>query len=194
MAPVLALVAVFIVLTMGRPILFRQNRPGYRERLFQLFKFRTMNEKKDAGGRLLPDENRLTPVGRFLRSTSLDELPELWNVLKGDMSLVGPRPLLPRYLDRYTAEQNRRHEIRPGLTGLAQVSGRNILSWEDRFLLDVWYVDHVTLWLDIKILWRTLLQVLLRKGISHPGSATMQEFLGNPSIAEKNHHTDHQDF
>ncbi len=150
-----------------------------------MVKFRTMTDARETEGQLLPDADRLTPFGRFLRSSSLDELPELWNVLKGDMSLVGPRPLLMRYLDRYTPEQARRHEVRPGITGLAQTSGRNALSWDDKFALDVWYVDHQSLGLDLKILARTVLKVVRREGISAAGEATMAEFFGSSSRASR---------
>jgi lipopolysaccharide/colanic/teichoic acid biosynthesis glycosyltransferase len=175
--PVVLLVALLTWLTVGRPVFFRQTRPGLGGKLFTLVKFRTMSDSYDAGG-LLSDESRITRLGAVLRRTSLDELPELWNVLKGDMSLVGPRPLLIEYLDRYTPQQARRHEVKPGITGLAQVSGRNALSWEDRLALDVWYVDHWSLWLDLKILARTVWQVSARRGISAPGHATMPEFKG----------------
>jgi lipopolysaccharide/colanic/teichoic acid biosynthesis glycosyltransferase len=153
---------------------------GYQGRPFWLYKFRTMTGARDGTGKLFTDEQRLTPLGRFLRSTSLDELPQLWNVLMGDMSLVGPRPLLPEYLPRYTPFQRRRHEVRPGITGWAQVNGRNSLTWEQKFELDVWFVDHRNLWLDIRILWMTVLQVLRRNGISQAGYATMPEFTGSP--------------
>lgn len=165
--------------TMGRPILFKQLRSGLHGRPFYLYKFRTMTDARNAGGQLLPDEQRLTRLGRWLRATSLDELPELWNVLKGDMSLVGPRPLLMEYLERYTPEQARRHEVKPGITGWAQVNGRNALSWEEKFRLDVWYVDNWSLWLDLKILFMTVLKVLRREGISAEGYATMPEFMGS---------------
>src|SRR5204863_509691 len=165
LAPVLGLAAVAVGTTMGRPILFRQQRPGLRGRLFPVLKFRTMRDATDATGRPLPDGVRLTKLGAFLRSTSIDELPQLVNVLRGEMSLVGPRPLLTRYLDRYTPEQARRHEVLPGITGWAQVNGRNALSWERKFELDVWYVDHWSLGLDLKILWLTLAKVLKREGI-----------------------------
>lgn len=176
LSPVLLAIAVAVRVVMGRPVLFRQVRPGFRGKPFTLYKFRTMRDVRDQDGNLLPDEDRLPPFGRFLRSTSLDELPELFNVLKGDMSLVGPRPLLMEYLDRYTPEQARRHEVKPGITGWAQVNGRNSLSWEDKFRLDVWYVDHCSLWLDFKILCITLVKVLKREGISAADSATMPEF------------------
>ena len=178
LSPVLAGVALAVRLRLGAPVLFRQERPGLHGRPFIMLKFRTMTDARDAAGRLLPDAERLTPLGRLLRSTSLDELPELWNVLRGDMSLVGPRPLLVRYLDRYTPEQARRHEVRPGLTGWAQVNGRNALTWEEKFALDVWYVDHASLALDLKILLLTLRRVLAREGISAAGEATMPEFTG----------------
>jgi sugar transferase EpsL len=179
-APVLLAVACMIWLTMGWPVLFRQVRPGRHCRLFTLFKFRTMRDATAPAGTPLPDTERLTPLGSFLRRTSLDELPQLWNVLRGDLSLVGPRPLLPEYLDRYTTVQARRHEVRPGITGWAQVNGRNALSWEDKFALDVWYVDNWNLWLDLKILWMTLIKVLKREGIQATDHATMPEFKGSP--------------
>jgi lipopolysaccharide/colanic/teichoic acid biosynthesis glycosyltransferase len=165
---------------LGSPVLFRQVRPGLRGRPFEMLKFRTMTDARDSSGQLLPDAQRLTPFGQWLRSTSLDELPELWNVLKGEMSLVGPRPLLVEYLTLYTAEQARRHEVRPGITGWAQVNGRNAIDWAQRFKLDVWYVDHQTLWLDLRILWLTLRKVWRREGISAEGEATMAKFKGNP--------------
>ena len=163
---------------LGSPVLFRQVRPGLQGRPFTMVKFRTMTDKRGPDGALLPDAQRLTSFGRFLRASSLDELPELWNVLKGEMSLVGPRPLLMEYLPFYTPEQARRHEARPGITGWAQVNGRNAISWDDKFALDVWYVDHRNLWLDVKILWRTVRKVLVRDGISAPGDATMPKFEG----------------
>jgi lipopolysaccharide/colanic/teichoic acid biosynthesis glycosyltransferase len=177
--PLLAVLAGLVRWRLGPPVFFRQSRPGRHGALFELWKFRTMTDARDADGRLLPDAQRLTPFGRWLRATSLDELPELFNVLRGEMSLVGPRPLLPQYLDRYTPEQARRHEVRPGLTGWAQVHGRNALSWEEKFRLDVWYVDHQSLWLDLKVLGLTCWQVLRRRGINAPGEATMPEFLGS---------------
>ena len=176
LAPVMGLTALAVWRTMGRPVLFRQARPGLHGKPFVMYKFRTMRDLRDAGGNLLPDEARLTPFGRWLRATSLDELPELVNVLRGEMSLVGPRPLLMEYLERYTPEQARRHEVKPGITGWAQIHGRNNLSWEERLRLDVWYVDHWSLWLDLKILWRTLWMVLRREGISAQGHATMPRF------------------
>lgn len=179
LAPVMAVIAVLIWWKLGRPILFVQLRPGLHGRPFRLYKFRTMSDARDADGHLLPDAERLTGFGRFLRATSLDELPELWNVLKGDMSLVGPRPLLMEYLPLYTAEQARRHDVKPGLTGWAQVNGRNALTWEEKFALDVWYVDNRSFLLDCRILWMTLLKVLRREGITAPGEATMPKFTGD---------------
>ena len=179
LSPFLAFVALAVWATLGSPVLFAQVRPGLAERPFRLFKFRTMTGAKGADGVPLPDQDRLTPFGRFLRSTSLDELPELWNVLRGDMSLVGPRPLLLEYLPRYSSEQARRHTVRPGITGWAQVCGRNALSWDERFRLDVWYVDNVALRLDISILLRTVGSVLRREGISSGSHATMQKFKGS---------------
>jgi lipopolysaccharide/colanic/teichoic acid biosynthesis glycosyltransferase len=164
---------------LGGPVLFRQTRPGLRGEPFQMVKFRTMTDACGPDGQLLPDAERLTAFGRLLRSSSLDELPELWNVLKGDMSLVGPRPLLMEYLPLYSTEQARRHEVRPGVTGWAQVNGRNALSWEDKFKLDVWYVENRSLWLDVKILWLTVRKVLVREGISAAGEATMSKFTGS---------------
>jgi lipopolysaccharide/colanic/teichoic acid biosynthesis glycosyltransferase len=178
-APIAAVTWLLVRLKLGSPALFRQERPGKDERVFEMVKFRTMTDERDAAGELLPDEQRLTTFGRFLRATSLDEIPELWNVLKGDMSLVGPRPLLVRYLDRYTAEQARRHEVRPGVTGWAQVNGRNTVGWDEKFAMDVWYVDHVSPALDVKVLWRTLLSVVRRDGISAAEHATMPEFVGS---------------
>ena len=163
---------------MGSPVLFRQTRPGVHGKPFQMTKFRTMRDAIDADGRPLPDAKRLTKFGRFLRSSSLDELPELWNVLKGDMSLVGPRPLLMDYLPLYSAEQARRHEVLPGVTGWAQINGRNAISWDEKFSLDVWYVDNRNLWLDLKILWFTIRKVFKREGISSAGEATMSKFEG----------------
>lgn len=174
--PLVCVVAVLVRYKLGAPVFFRQERPGYREAIFEMIKFRTMHDDRDDQGRLLPDAARLTPFGSWLRSTSLDELPELINVLRGEMSLVGPRPLLLQYLSQYSASQRRRHEVPPGLTGWAQVNGRNTLSWEDKFALDVWYVDHGGFWLDLGILFRTVLLVFLRRGISTPGEVTMTEF------------------
>lgn len=175
----LLLLAQQIRRKLGSPVLFRQVRPGLNGQPFQMVKFRTMTDARASDGQLLPDAERLTAFGRLLRSSSLDELPELWNVLKGDMSLVGPRPLLMDYLPLYTAEQFRRHEVRPGITGWAQVNGRNTLSWDEKFKLDVWYVDNRSLWLDIKILWLTVRKVLVRDGISAAGEATMPRFIGS---------------
>ncbi len=178
--PVMLATALAIRLTLGSPVLFRQERPGLHGKPFTLLKFRTMTDARDAAGNLLPDACRLTPFGRFLRSMSLDELPEFLNVLRGEMSLVGPRPLLMQYLDRYTPVQARRHEVKPGITGWAQVNGRNVLTWEEKFALDVWYVDHQSFWLDLKIVGLTIWKILRREGISQPGHATMTEFMGSP--------------
>ena len=179
LSPVMAVVALLVRLNLGSPMLLRQQRPGMGGRPFLLMKFRTMTNARDANGELLPDEQRITQFGQMLRHTSLDELPELMNVLKGDMSLVGPRPLLMSYLDRYTREQMRRHDVLPGITGLAQVSGRNNLSWEEKFALDIWYVDHCSLWLDLKVLAMTVRAVLGSEGVSAPGSFSAPEFLGH---------------
>jgi sugar transferase EpsL len=178
-SPLLGLLALLVRIRLGSPIFFRQQRPGLHGRPFTLIKFRTMTDLRDTQGNLLPDVERLTKFGKFLRATSLDELPELWNVLKGEMSLVGPRPLLMQYLPLYTTEQTRRHEVRPGITGWAQVNGRNALTWEEKFALDVWYVDNYTLWLDLKIIFLTLLKIVKRDGINQPGAATMQAFTGS---------------
>ncbi len=172
------LIALIVRVNLGGPILFTQVRPGLHGNPFRMVKFRTMTDARDASGALLPDAQRLTPFGRFLRASSLDELPELWNVLRGEMSLVGPRPLLMEYLPIYSPEQARRHEVRPGITGWAQVNGRNAISWADKFALDVWYVDHRSLWLDVRILWLTVRKVLVRDGISAAGEATMPAFTG----------------
>lgn len=176
--PLLLVLAVLVRVKLGTPVFFRQKRPGRNERIFELVKFRTMTDERDATGALKPDAERLTAFGLWLRGTSLDELPELWNVLKGEMSLVGPRPLLVQYLERYSPEQRRRHAVPPGLTGWAQINGRNAISWEEKFALDVWYVDHRSLALDVKVLFRTVWQVVRREGISAPGDATMPEFRG----------------
>jgi sugar transferase EpsL len=181
-SPLILVMAVLVRIKLGFPILFRQVRPGYKGRFFTLNKFRSMTDQRTPDGSLLPDADRLPPFGRFLRSTSLDELPELINVFRGEMSLVGPRPLLIAYLDRYSPEQARRHDVLPGMTGWAQVNGRNNLTWEEKFQLDVWYVDNWSLWLDIKILALTLLKVIKREGINLPGSATAEEFKGSPDI------------
>jgi len=181
LSPVMLVVSILIAIKLGFPILFRQSRPGYQEEIFTIYKFRTMRNAADAEGNDLPDEQRLTKFGKFLRSTSLDELPELFNVVKGDMSLAGPRPLLIQYLPLYNAEQARRHDVLPGITGWAQVNGRNALTWQEKFEFDVWYVDHWTFWLDLKILALSLGKVLKREGISQPGQATAEPFQGNPS-------------
>jgi lipopolysaccharide/colanic/teichoic acid biosynthesis glycosyltransferase len=179
-APLLVGTAVAVWIGLGRPVLFRQTRPGLHGRPFRMVKFRTMRDATDRDGNPLPDAQRLTPLGRFLRSTSLDELPEVWNVLVGDMSIVGPRPLLMDYLPLYSPEQARRHEMRPGITGWAQINGRNALDWPQKFALDVWYVDHWSLALDWKIFWLTWAKVFRRKGVSAAGEATMPRFTGNP--------------
>jgi lipopolysaccharide/colanic/teichoic acid biosynthesis glycosyltransferase len=179
LAPVLALVACLVRIKLGAPIFFRQQRSGLHGRPFLLLKFRTMTDRRDTDGNLLPDAVRLTPFGQFLRSTSLDELPELINVLRGEMSLVGPRPLLMEYLDRYTSEQMRRHQVLPGISGWAQVNGRNALEWNQKFALDVWYVDHQSLRLDLKIVAITIWKILMREGISQPGQATAEEYKGS---------------
>jgi lipopolysaccharide/colanic/teichoic acid biosynthesis glycosyltransferase len=178
-SPLLLVLAVLVRIYLGAPVIFRQRRPGYRGEIFTLYKFRSMRDATDSNGKPLPDSERLTRLGRFLRALSLDELPELWNVLKGELSLVGPRPLLTEYLPLYSAEQARRHDVLPGITGWAQVNGRNTLSWQDKFRLDVWYVDHWSLWLDIRILALTFLKVICREGISAAGTATAPLFTGN---------------
>lgn len=180
--PVLLFIAWQVRRKMGSPVLFRQVRPGVHGKPFEMVKFRTMRDAVDAQGNLLPDAERLTSFGNFLRASSLDELPELWNVLKGEMSLVGPRPLLMEYLPLYSQEQARRHEARPGVTGWAQVNGRNALSWDEKFKLDVWYVDHQSFWLDLKILFLTVKKVLVKEGISAEGEATMSKFTGSKEI------------
>jgi lipopolysaccharide/colanic/teichoic acid biosynthesis glycosyltransferase len=179
-SPILIGLAILLRLRLGTPVVYRQIRPGLRARPFTILKFRSMIDASNSAGQPLPDAARLTPLGRFLRSTSLDDLPNLWNVLRGEMSLVGPRPLLMSYLERYSPEQARRHEVLPGMTGWAQVNGRNALTWEEKFRLDVWYVDHWSVGLDIRILWLTLGKVLLREGITQAGQATAEEVLGNP--------------
>jgi lipopolysaccharide/colanic/teichoic acid biosynthesis glycosyltransferase len=178
-SPILILLIFLVWLFHGWPVLFSQVRPGYKGKLFRLYKFRSMTNAHDKSGNLLPDAERLTPLGKFLRASSLDELPELFNVIKGEMSLVGPRPLLVQYLERYSPEQARRHDVLPGITGWAQVNGRNAISWEDKFRLDVWYVDHWSLALDVKILFLTIWKVIKREGISQAGHATAEEFMGN---------------
>lgn len=184
-APLLVVIAAAIRLTIGRPVFFRQERAGLGGRIFTLWKFRTMRAARAGQDELQSDDDRVTCLGEFLRSTSLDEMPSLWNVLRGDMSLVGPRPLLPRYLDRYSTEQARRHEVRPGITGWAQVHGRNAIAWEEKFRHDVWYVDHQSFVLDIQILLLTPLSVIRRRGIGAEGTATMPEFKGSESKGEK---------
>ncbi|MEA4909815.1 MAG: sugar transferase [Anaerolineaceae bacterium] len=177
-SPLLVLLALLVWAVDGRPVFFLQQRPGLNNKLFYVYKFRTMRTAYDEQGRPLPDGQRISPLGRFLRATSLDELPELINVLRGEMSLVGPRPLFAHYLERYSPEQLRRHAVLPGITGWAQVNGRNLISWDEKFRLDVWYVDHWTLGLDIKILALTLWKVFRREGINQPGQATVEEFMG----------------
>jgi sugar transferase EpsL len=179
LSPFLLIVALLVRVKLGSPVLFCQERPGYKGEIFMMYKFRTMTNAKDADGQLLPDADRLTAFGKFLRSTSLDEFPELFNVLKGDMSLIGPRPLLVKYLDRYNNEQFRRHEAKPGITGWAQINGRNAIGWDEKFKLDVWYVDNQSFWLDCKILFLTFGKVFKRDGIKQPGQATMEEFMGS---------------
>lgn len=179
LSPVMLMVTMLVRIRLGAPVLFRQTRPGRSGRLFNIYKFRTMTDARDSQGNLLSDAQRLTRFGRFLRAASLDELPELCNILLGDMSLVGPRPLLMEYLSLYTPEQMRRHEVKPGITGWAQVNGRNDISWKEKFALDVWYVDNLSLGLDIKILWRTIIKVLKREGISQKGNETMEKFTGS---------------
>lgn len=184
-SPVLAATAVAVRVRLGKPVLFRHVRPGRDGLPFTMLKFRTMSDARDAAGALLPDADRLTPLGRFLRVSSIDELPELVNVLRGEMSIVGPRPLLTEYLDRYTPEQMRRHDVRPGVTGLVQVSGRNALSWDEKFALDVWYVDHRTFLLDLRIIARTVRVVLRPQGVSRPGHATMPNFQGTSTTSPR---------
>ena len=178
-SPIYIVVSLLILLKMGSPILFRQKRPGKDEKIFGIYKFRTMTNEKDADGNLLPDEQRLLGIGKFIRSTSLDELPQLFNVLRGEMSFVGPRPLLIEYLDLYNDKQKRRHNVKPGITGWAQVNGRNAISWEQKFDYDVWYVDNQSFWLDMKILWMTFLKVLKRSDISSDTHVTMEKFEGS---------------
>ena len=178
LSPVMGVTAILVRKNLGSPVLFSQDRPGKDEKIFRLFKFRTMNDATDSEGNLLPDRERLTKFGSFLRSTSIDELPELWNILRGDMSVVGPRPLLVRYLPRYNERQHHRHDVRPGLTGYAQSHGRNAVSWEDKFEMDVYYTENVSFWMDVSIILQTVKSVLLREGISSETSATMEEFIG----------------
>lgn len=180
LSPMLLVLIILGAIFMGGNPFFLQDRPGKDEKIFKLIKFRSMDNRKDKDGNLLPDEERLNKYGRFLRSTSLDELPELINILKGDMSIIGPRPLLVRYLNRYNKEQHHRHDVRPGLTGYAQAHGRNAVSWEDKFAMDVWYTKHITFIGDVKIIWNTVIAVVKREGISSETSATMEEFMGTP--------------
>lgn len=177
-APIFIIVSLLILATMGRPILFAQSRPGHKEKIFGIYKFRTMSNEKDEKGELLPDSQRLHGVGKFIRSTSLDELPQLFNVLKGEMSFVGPRPLLVEYLPLYNEKQRIRHDVRPGITGWAQVNGRNAISWEQKFEHDIWYVEHQSFFLDMKILWMTMIKLFKRSGISSANSVTMEKFEG----------------
>jgi sugar transferase EpsL len=181
LSPFLLLLALAVRLAHGSPVLFTQTRPGFFGKPFKIYKFRTMTDRRDAQGDLLPDAERITRLGRFLRASSLDELPELFNVFRGEMSLVGPRPLLMQYLTRYTPEQARRHAVLPGITGWAQVNGRNALTWDDKFRLDVWYVENWSFWLDLRILGMTVVKVVRREGISQPGHATSEEFMGSES-------------
>lgn len=178
LSPILLIIALMVRFKLGSPVIFTQQRPGINGEPFFMYKFRTMTDAKDADGNLLPDDKRLPKFGKILRSTSLDELPELICVLKGDMSLVGPRPLMMKYLPRYTPDQARRHEVKPGITGWAQVNGRNAISWEERFDLDVWYVDNWNIWVDIKIIFKTIMSVFQREGITQQGHVTMEEFMG----------------
>ncbi len=184
LSPLMLIISILIALRQGFPILFRQKRPGYQAEIFTIYKFRTMTAPEDKHGHLLPDEERITKFGCFLRSTSLDELPELFNVIKGEMSLVGPRPLLIAYLPLYSKTQSKRHDVLPGLTGWAQIHGRNALTWQEKFDLDVWYVQHWSFWLDIKIIFQTIIKVLKREGISQPGQATAELFTGNPDAED----------
>ena len=184
LSPVYALTAYKVKNNLGSPVLFRQTRPGKDGIPFEMVKFRSMKDAEDANGNVLPDSERLTDFGKRLRNSSLDELPELWNVIKGDMSLVGPRPLLMEYLPLYNDEQKRRHHVRPGITGYAQVNGRNAIGWDEKFALDAWYVDNQSLWLDIKILFKTVKKVVIKDGISADGEATMSKFSGSPALAD----------
>ncbi len=186
LSPLLLIVSILVAKNLGRPILFQQVRPGLNGKLFTMVKFRTMTDGKDSNGNLLPDSERLTPFGKFLRSTSIDELPELVNVLKGEMSLVGPRPLLMDYLEKYNDHQARRHEVRPGITGWAQVNGRNAIDWEQKFDLDVWYVDNRSFWLDLRIIFLTLYKVFKKENINHSESVPMTKFEGTPSSKNNN--------
>lgn len=179
LSPILTLLGILVRVSVGPPVIFCQHRAGWKGKLFTMYKFRTMSDRRSPNGKAMHDAERLTGLGRWMRKSSLDELPELLNVLKGDMALVGPRPLLPQYLERYTPEQSRRHEVKPGITGWAQVNGRNAITWEEKFKLDVWYVDNRSLLLDLKILWLTLVNVIRGVGINQPGQATMEEFMGS---------------
>lgn len=179
LSPVILLLGIMVRVKLGSPIIFKQERPGLNEKIFTLYKFRTMTDQKDESGNLLPDEIRLTKFGKMLRATSLDELPELFNILKGDMSIVGPRPLLVKYLPLYNLQQKHRHDVRPGFTGWAQCNGRNAISWEEKFELDIYYVNHISFFIDLKIIFKTIKSVLLREGISSETSVTMEEFRGN---------------
>lgn len=181
-APLLLLISVLVRKKIGSPVFFRQKRTGLNGKIFSIYKFRTMNDARDERGNLLPDDKRLVPFGSFLRRTSLDEIPEFINVLKGEMSLVGPRPLLVEYMERYSSEQKRRHLVKPGITGWAQINGRNMVSWDERFIMDLWYVDHWNLFIDLKILLKTVIKVLRREGISAEGHATMPEFRGGSKV------------
>jgi sugar transferase EpsL len=183
--PLLLVTGLLVWIFLGAPILYLQPRAGYKGRPFRPYKFRTMSDRRDAQGKALPDAERLTRFGRFIRAASLDDLPQLLNVLRGEMSLVGPRPLFLRYLDRYSPEQMRRHDVHPGLTGWAQVNGRNALTWDEKFTLDVWYVDHWSFWLDMRILWMTPWKVLAREGVNQPGHATAEEFMGNDQAVKE---------
>jgi len=184
LSPLLLITSLAILIVYGLPILFRQNRPGYQEKPFTIYKFRTMTDKLDDQGDLLPDDKRLKWLGRVLRGTSIDELPELFNVLRGDMSIVGPRPLLMQYLERYNAEQARRHEVLPGITGWAQVNGRNTITWEDKFKYDVWYIDNWSFWLDLKIIGMTIWKAFQREGINQPGHISASEFMGSDNHSQ----------
>ncbi len=176
LSPIIFGLAIAIYWNMGSPVIFAQDRPGKNNRIFKLYKFRTMTDARDQDGQLLPDGDRITPFGSWLRQTSLDELPQLWNILKGDMSCIGPRPLIVLYLDRYSPQQARRHEVLPGITGLAQIKGRNAISWEEKFKFDVWYIDHWSLWLDLKILFLTVVKIIKKEGINQEGYATSEVF------------------
>jgi lipopolysaccharide/colanic/teichoic acid biosynthesis glycosyltransferase len=181
LSPFLAILAIAIYLNMGSPVVFSQLRGGKNNSIFTFYKFRTMTDERDRDGKLLPDMQRLTPIGKFLRQTSLDELPQLWNVLRGNMSLIGPRPLIAAYLERYTPEQARRHAVAPGITGWAQINGRNSISWEEKFQLDLWYIDHWSLWLDLKIFIQTVIKIVSKEGIDEDQNTTSTEFMGTAS-------------